>query len=312
MTPTISVVVTTYNRSELLRNCLESLCQQTLDRSLYEVIVVDNLSTDDTRQIVEDFKETGIVSYFIESQAGMNYARNLGLKEARGNYVAYIDDDALAAPNWLEVAFREITTRLPPLDCLGGPIFPFYTSMRPEWFEDKYEIRRDWKSPRYLKSGEPFSGSNMIWKKNTLEELNGFNPDVGVIGNTLRLGGETIVFSKIWSVFASPQMYFSPDLIVRHWVPEFKMKVSYRLKRNIAQGQYLAKTNKSKAISYRVCRFCWLMLDCSKICVRAIINIGSYPHWQNWIIEQWADFFMSVGELMGMLGIHPKLAQKSE
>jgi glycosyltransferase involved in cell wall biosynthesis len=305
------VVVTTYNRAELLKNCLDSLCQQTLDHSLYEIIVVDNHSTDNTRQIVETFQGTGIVRYFMESQLGMNTARNLGLKEACGAYVAYIDDDALADPNWLEVAAREIAIIVPMLDCLGGPIFPFYTSTKPEWFEDKYEIRRDWDSPRYLRPGQAFSGSNMIWKKEILEALGGFDSVVGVVGNSMRFGGETIVFSKIWSARDNPQLYFSPDLIVHHWVPAYKMKVLYRIKRNIAQGQYFAKINRSRSVSFQVHRFFWLFFDDVKNCLRALISIRTYSRWQNWVIEEWAQFMISIGELLGMLGIYLKLSQNS-
>jgi glucosyl-dolichyl phosphate glucuronosyltransferase len=311
MIPKISVVVTTYNRPGLLKNCLESLCRQTLDQNLYEIIVVDNFSTEDTRQVVEAFEKTRVVRYFIENKEGMNNARNLGLKEARGNYVAYIDDDALAAPNWLEIAIGEFSTVNPIPDCLGGPIFPFYTSPKPEWFDDKYEIRRDWHSPRYLQVGESFSGSNMIWRKDVLAALKGFDPNLGVTGNTLRLGGETIVFSKIWLANGSPQLYFQPDLIVRHWVPEYKMKVLYRVKRNIAQGQYFAKINQTKKVSFRARRFFKLLVDCGKITVRAILNAGTYPRWQNWIIDQWTEFFASLGELLGILGFQITLTQKN-
>ena len=305
MIPKISVVVTTYNRADLLKGCLESLCQQTLDHSLYEIIVVDNHSTDDTHEVVEFFQRTGIVHYLMESQQGMNHARNLGLKEAHGNFVAYIDDDALAASEWLEVAEHAFATVVPTPDCLGGPIFPFYTSPMPEWFKDKYEIRRDWDTPRYLKAGQSFSGSNMIWRKEVLEDLGGFNPETGVIGNTLRLGGETIVFSKMWSTHDNPNLYFSPDLIVRHWVPDFKMKVSYRLRRNLAVGLFWAGENRQKLSKLK--RIVLTTIDILKITLRALVRFPRYRHWQNWVIEECSSGFLTLGELLGLLEFHPSL-----
>lgn len=311
MTKMISVVVTTYNRAELLKGCLESLCQQDLDRSQYEVIVVDNGSTDITHQVVQAFKYTGIIRYYFESQPGMNHARNLGLQSARGYYVAYIDDDALAAPNWLEVAINLFAAEVPTPDCLGGPIFPFYTSSKPIWFEDKYEIRRDWRAPRYLKTGESFSGSNMIWQKKVLDSLNGFDPNVGVIGNTLRLGGETIVFSKLWSMRENVKLYFSRDLIVRHWVPDFKMTIGYRIKRNLAMGQYLANAYKTEQRREKAVRVWTIMGVIMKKTVRAILRAWKYRHWQSWMVEEWAPMMMLSGEILGLAGIRLKLFQKS-
>ncbi|MGD8380729.1 MAG: glycosyltransferase, partial [Syntrophobacterales bacterium] len=93
----ISVIVCTYNRAELLGGTLRTLCHQTLDTSEYEVIVVDNNSTDNTREVVDEFcRRSSNVRYCFEPQQGLSHARNQGLQEAKGKYVAYIDDDARA------------------------------------------------------------------------------------------------------------------------------------------------------------------------------------------------------------------------
>jgi glycosyltransferase involved in cell wall biosynthesis len=309
MTDLISVVVTTYNRADLLEGCLGSLVNQTLDTNRYEVIVVDNNSTDNTEQVVESFRDAGNVTYCNESQQGMNHARNLGLLRARGEYVAYIDDDARAALDWLEVACRAFAAIKPIPDCLGGPIFPFYTSPKPEWFKDEYEIRRDWDAPRYLDSGNSFSGSNMVWRKELLVSIGGFDPDFGVVGSTLRLGGETIVFDKAWSVKQDLQLYYTPKLVVHHCVPRHKMTVSYRLKRKFAEGQYEARQRVDETLTSDVRRIGRLLFYLAKAYARLLLRSGSYTSWQNWIVEGGSSIAFCLGSLLGLLGIQPDVSQ---
>ena len=93
--PLISAVICTYNRADLLAGAIESLLEQTLNPAHREIIVVDNASTDGTRAVVEQFAPDG-VRYVLETRQGLGYARNRGWQEARGEFVAYIDDDARA------------------------------------------------------------------------------------------------------------------------------------------------------------------------------------------------------------------------
>ena len=98
-----SVVVPTLNRADSLRSAIESLLSQ--DTSLpYEIIVVDNDSSDRTRDVVESFmkKAHGRLRYVFEGVPGLSVARNAGIAAANGEVVAFIDDDAMASPDWLE------------------------------------------------------------------------------------------------------------------------------------------------------------------------------------------------------------------
>ena len=94
MKPSISVVVCTFNRAQLAATAIESLCEQTADKSQYEVIVVDNNSQDNTREVTEDFcSRYPNLRYCLEEEQGLSHARNRGWRESRGVYVAYVDDD---------------------------------------------------------------------------------------------------------------------------------------------------------------------------------------------------------------------------
>ena len=98
--PKVSVIIPTYNRSSVVKEVVSSVLAQT--ESDLEVIVVDDGSTDDTREVVEDLQD-GRVNYFYKINGGPASARNLGLSKCEGEYVAFLDHDDLWLPNYLEV-----------------------------------------------------------------------------------------------------------------------------------------------------------------------------------------------------------------
>jgi len=100
--PTLSVVLCTYNRAELLRRTLDSLCRQSLDKSLFEIVVIDDGSTDDTRQVVQAYESLLPLRYSRQRNAGLGSARNHGVFLAQGKILVFHDDDDLAGPRLLE------------------------------------------------------------------------------------------------------------------------------------------------------------------------------------------------------------------
>jgi glycosyltransferase involved in cell wall biosynthesis len=305
----ISVIVCTYNRLELLIGLLRTLCHQTIDTSEHEVIVVDNNSTDGTREFIGEFcRHFSQVRYFFEPQQGLSYARNRGWQEAKGEYVAYIDDDARAGENWLETALALLEHTKPAPLCLGGPILPFYTTAKPTWF--KGEMRTWGDSPRYLRAGESFSGSNMIWRKEILQTLGGFDVTSGLRGDHLALGAETELFEKIWHSFDQPHFYYSPELAVQHWVPPTKMTVAYQLKRAFEVGQSWNRSHGPR-ISWRRMRF--LMggvLEITTMVGQLLRRRKEHSYFQNWLIEDGSPIFVKLGTLSGVMGLDIRLRQR--
>lgn len=120
----ISIVICTYNRASSLRKTLESLRQMTVPPDLkWELIVVDNNSRDNTREVVEEFKLTsGIdVRHILEPKQGLGNARNAGITSARGEIVAFTDDDIFADANWLSNIWKEFSSDKD-LQVLGGQV----------------------------------------------------------------------------------------------------------------------------------------------------------------------------------------------
>src|SRR5690606_27992260 len=123
--PKISIIIVTYNRSDLLPGCFDSVVDQAAVQSDYEVIVVNNNSTDDTQKIAEEYAEKyDNFRTVIAEKQGLSHGRNRGYLEAKAEYVAYLDDDAKATRTWVETALKVISELEP--EIFGGPIDPFY------------------------------------------------------------------------------------------------------------------------------------------------------------------------------------------
>jgi len=235
---TLSVVVCTYNRSGLLMGALTALAEQTFDPGQYEVLVIDNNSTDDTAAVAGQLcARTNNFHYVWEGRQGLSHARNRGLKEAAGRYIAYLDDDAKACADWCERVVDVFENVNPSPAAVGGKILPWYEAIPPSWFCDDFETRT-WGEQAEFLAGENgkngFSGSNMAFPRDLLMGMVGFSAEFGMLGNSLRMGEETELFRRVWNKY--PHFWYDPNICVRHYVPEKNMKVSYRMKRRFSNG----------------------------------------------------------------------------
>src|SRR3972149_11111049 len=184
----ISVVVCTHNRSESLRETLRSLMLQNYPASDYEIIVVDNRSTDRTKEVVSEFSH---VRYVLEEKMGLSHARNRGIKESRGDVVAFIDDDAKADKSWLS-RLVQVYKEEKDAGCVGGRVILDWKCEKPSWWHtDLDEVfnginysdsRISLSHPRY-----PY-GTNISFRTDIVEKAGGFRIDLGRIGSRLLAG----------------------------------------------------------------------------------------------------------------------------
>lgn len=218
--PKISVVICTYNRSDLLQMAIQSVCDQTANITEFELIVVDNNSSDNTSEIVANFSALhSNIKYIKELNQGLSYARNRGYAESLADYVAYLDDDAKANSNWVEKAIKLIETYEP--DAFGGPIYPYYLTQKPDWFKDEYQTFNLYDYTGLMKKEHSLSGSNMIFKKEILQEFDGFSVNLGMKGNKQAYGEESDLIERLKD--AGKKIYYDQKLSVLHLVPEHKL-----------------------------------------------------------------------------------------
>jgi glycosyltransferase involved in cell wall biosynthesis len=180
----VSVVIITYNRSELLKGAVESVLAQEAEGVRYEVIVVDNNSSDTTRQVVEAHINRGRsnLRYLFEPQQGVSHARNAGLTAARSPVVAFADDDVRVAKDWVANIKRAFDLH-PEVEFLGGKILPKWNTTPPSWL-----TREHWwalalldrgDKPFYVNADNPLClpTANASFRREVFARLGLFSPD---------------------------------------------------------------------------------------------------------------------------------------
>ncbi|MFV2081278.1 MAG: glycosyltransferase [bacterium] len=234
----LSVVICTCNRSDLLSRALESIAGQTLDGNRFEVAVIDNNSTDDTKVVTESFMDRIDLKYFFEAEQGYAPARNRGWRETNGRYVAYMDDDARAAPDWCEKILYAFESVTPKPAIVGGLILPDYQSTPPGWFSDSLETRSWGDQAHFLEpptAKDGFSSSNMAVSREIFHLYGGFTSVRRKDGREIHVGEDTRFCRKVFEY--APFFWYDPGIVVYHLVPEWKMKIAYRFVRSYRSGK---------------------------------------------------------------------------
>lgn len=237
----VSVVVCTLNRAQLLQKCLESLANQDVNVRLFEVIIVDNGSTDDTGAVVNRFLCNNEHFRSVkEEQPGLSFARNRGWREADGHYVAYIDDDAIAYPDWISCIVDYIK-RQPDAGIFGGPYEAFYLVSTPEWFPPEYGCLDLGNQERPVKLGvEWIIGLNMVIRKDLFYLYGGFDVRLGMIGGKTAYGEEVNFFLSMYD--KGIQIFYVPSMRVKHLVAEYKMSLQWLLLSGYSVGRHYELT----------------------------------------------------------------------
>jgi len=228
-----TVILCTYNRCDSLVRALESAAALTLpDSHDWEVLVVDNNSTDRTRQVVDELSRRcpGRFRYLFEPQQGKSFALNAGIREAHGDVLAFVDDDATVEPSWL----RNLTASLQDGRWAGaaGRILPQRNFTAPRWLS-----LEGWKTRAPLviydlgpNAGElndlPF-GTNMAFRREMFEQYGGFRSDLGPRPSEVR--GEDSEFAARL-LRAGERLRYEPSAVVYHEVPEARLRKAYFLR----------------------------------------------------------------------------------
>jgi glycosyltransferase involved in cell wall biosynthesis len=237
----ITVIVCTYNRCHLLAKTLESIAVQTVPEAFkWEVVVVDNNSCDRTRELVESYcvKDPARFRLVSEQQQGLSYARNTGIRNARGKILAFTDDDICVESGWL----WNLTSSLHRGESAGagGQIIPVCLGILPDWLTpDDFRTMGpfagfDLGAAAGLLTRPPYGG-NMAYRKETFEKYGGFRVDLGRTGTNLQ-GREEVEFANRL-LARGEKLRYEPSAVVRHSVPECRMSKSYVLRWYYCNGR---------------------------------------------------------------------------
>ena len=303
--PLLTVVICTYNRSFILGECLDSLVTQTVPVEKFEILVVDNNSTDGTQKIATEFCN-GIPNAHVISEPtqGLSYARNRGLKEAKSEWVAFIDDDAKASPQWVSSILK--TIKAGDFDCFGGPYRAWHRfGPPPAWFSSDWENSISIHQSHYgpMVAGNYPTGGTCAMHRELALLLGGFPTDVGMSGDKCAYGEETALFQKMLQY--GMRIGYVPEMVIDHCVLPYKYSLVWRLKSAYAHGrddlgnkEHIPSTGREKGL-YFFFEFCkevaW------RIPKRLVNSVRQKYRWQRMILECFTPLMTLFGKVRATL-----------
>ena len=242
----LSILICTYNREYFLKLCLDSVLEQTKHYSEkdIEIIIIDNNSKDGTKKLIDNYKSTTPINYYLEENQGLSYARNAGINIANGNYIAFVDDDATINKNWLHSLLVGIKTIK--ADGFGGPIYPRFEIECPSWIDKRYFFRKFKNTDGYLNSlvaRGGFSGGNMCIHKSIFQKIGNFDTNLGMKGNKLGLGEESELFYRLFTNLKGSKLYNITKMSITHFEAAFKLEKQYLKERITLSGRQFASKN---------------------------------------------------------------------
>jgi len=227
----LSVVLCTFNRAETLRTALGSFAELHVPAGLtWELLVLDNNSTDHTRQVAEAAAARLPLRYLGAPRQGKSFALNAGIAEASGEVIAFTDDDATVDPEWLAALWRAFEQH----DCIGvgGRIVPVWTSPKPRWYCETGPYRQMAGVIVRYEHGDavrevemlPF-GANMAFRRTAFTTYGFFDTTLGPVGTRLVPGEDTEFCGRVRA--GGGAILYVPDAIVYHPVEEARVRKSY-------------------------------------------------------------------------------------
>jgi glycosyltransferase involved in cell wall biosynthesis len=234
-----SVVVCTRNRSALLADACDSMLGLESPTGGWEILIVDNASTDDTRQVADSVRDRApaLVRVVDEPTVGLSSARNRGITDARGRVIAFLDDDAFPGSRWL-VALVDALAQ-DGVACAGGPVEPLFEGELPPWFSGRYlPYLTVWdlgSQPIELRYNEYPRGANMAFARSAVERFGGFSTHLGRKGKSLLSCEETELCLRFER--GGLRTVYVPSARVRHTTPAGRITPEWMDRRFAAQGR---------------------------------------------------------------------------
>jgi glycosyltransferase involved in cell wall biosynthesis len=312
----IDVLMCGYNEAPHIPRALESLRAQSAAPDSFRVIFVDNASKDETRRVVEENSHGLNLEYVYEERPGLNSARNAGYRHAHADYVAHLDADAKAAPQWIESIRRVIRDVQP--DLTGGPIFPYYITDKPDWFRDAYNSDDKGSEPHYLGEHEFLNGSNMIWRRALVEQLGGFNANIGLMERGLARGDETNLMVQARKEIPSFKAFYHPDIVVYHLTRPETFSLWYWTRRSFSQGSHDQEVwNQSVRERPRVVRLAQFLGVATLIGAKGAKGLitrdrAHHPHWENFYYESMMPDLHRLGAIWRLAQGRPRADEASQ
>lgn len=269
----LSIVICTYNRNEYLPTALEHLANMDAEFNAVEFIVIDNNSTDGTKDTCQQFivNHPGkLFKYILETKQGLSYARNRGISESNGEIIAFIDDDAFVNKSFSQNLLASYSKH-PEILSSGGKISPLYEETEPKWMS-KYLLPlvaaiNLGDEDKKFKNGKYPIGANMAFRKSVFEKFGLFDTDLGRRGDNLESGEEKDLFNRINKEYDT---YYLGNVEVQHIIPPKRTSIEYIRRMGMGYGRS-ERIRASKSGKLGV--FAKILEELFKICASIVLAI---------------------------------------
>jgi glycosyltransferase involved in cell wall biosynthesis len=285
----ISITVCCYNDGILLPNFLESFLLQTPVGFSVELNVIDNASTDNTKEVFKSFedrfKQTVFgYRYFFEDKRGLNNARNRGAREASYSHVGFTDADAKFHKDYLKELGKTIQQQNALI--FFGPYFPWYNIDKPKWYKDEYNCYSLNRTSGYADEGQYPNGINMVYDVNALKNVGLFSTQIVYKGFHDR-GEETELFFRYKNRYPKKHMYYDADMIVYHFTRPKTMELNHWIKSYWGTGKNHAKFMEVVGAWKNIKDMLWVVKTVFIAFIKYALTFrnGKYQYLQNFLIE---------------------------
>lgn len=241
----ISVIICTYNRCELLKRSIESVLSQDCGGIRYELIIVDNNSTDQTRQLCNSFLSRCAipVRYILEPRQGVSYARNTGMAQAKAPIFAFSDDDVCVGKDWIASIKRAFDLH-PEIAGIGGKVLPEWSEKPPEWL-----TRRHWMPLALQDYGDApikidaenalcLITANLALRRQVFEQIGLFSTTLQRVKSGIGSMEDHELHMRLWE--ANYQEMYMPDVVVYAVVQSERLTKEYHRKWHKGHGYFYA------------------------------------------------------------------------
>lgn len=272
--PKVTVAIPTYNRAAFLRQTLAGIAAQRFPREAFEVLVIDNNSTDDTRAVVAEFAgESPAPRHILEKKQGLDFARNRAVAEARGEIIVFGDDDILVETDWLaQMTAPLLIDQAVRIGAVGGEVIPVFPDGLPEWV-------REWHAPlRFRPDAGPLDarhspmGANLAFPRRVFDQLGLFHTALDRAAGNYFSGGDSEMIRRVRQ--AGLEVWFVPAAAVHHQMPASRTTFRYAARHafDSARSRVIDRAGQKGAISYLAGRLIANLLKAAGFAFLALIN----------------------------------------
>ena len=236
-----TVALCTHNHAQRLARTLSTLAQLTPPTGPWELLIVDNASTDGTPQLVAgaDWRTPAMnVRVVREEKLGLSHARNRAIQEATSEYIVFMDDDETPDPQWLAAHERVMLRERP--DALGGRIeVMFEDGERPAWLQDELlgflgKLDHGGNARRLVAPDTPIFGGNFGFRRELFARIGAFDAGLGRKGNANTGGEDTEIYRRM--IASGCNVWWVPDALIYHRIEAPKLHRRYFLDLHFRQG----------------------------------------------------------------------------